>query len=389
MKNMKKWMTSILVLALATTLCLPALAAGNNARLTDEQTSTTIDVIGNFTASAEPDAVISADVTWDNLTFTYKDGDKTWDAENHRDIVGEGGWVAEQKTITVTNHSNIAISAEFGFSAKTVGIVGTFTKTEIQLDSAVGIVREDAPTDHVEFSISGSKISSDQQIGTISVTVGEAYTLVSTEAELNNAVQNGKTKIKLENDITMTESHSWYDLNGARVIDLNGNTLAASNFGPIAPVPVHVNQNCTMTIKNGTLKAVHNPDDGVEANAVECYYGGNLTLVNCTLKSYSGYALKMWGGIVTLKDCKINSQYSDGAIYNVAVWHQSAVLTFSGNTTIICNAEPLIIMEDTSSGDTATTVCLPGTYNFDPTAYVDKSIYNVTNDGSTWIVTKK
>ena len=43
-----------------------------------------------------------------------------------------------------------------------------------------------------------------------------------------------------------------------------------------------------------------------------------------------------------------------------------------------------------SSGDASGYLTITGgTFNVDPSAYVDTANYNVTNNGSTWTVTKK
>ena len=389
---MKKLLTGILTLSLAATMAVPAFAA--NTATNDGTDGTNIAVNGTYQAGAPAADVISVDLAWDAMDFTYTAPSKgDWNAKTHEyENATAGGWTATNGTdpkITVTNHSNLSVEAAFAFSSAVENLNGTFTKSTLTLATAEGTEVENAPKDETSFSVDGTGIDADKALGTITVTVGEAYALVSTEEELNNALAAGKAKIRLKNDITMTAQPQRFDFEGARVIDLNNCILSATSLGPMAGAPVHVNQNCTMTIKNGTIRAANNADEFVEANAAECYYGGNLTLESCTLESYSGYALKIVGAAVTLKDCTIISHWSDEAVSNKAAWQADSRLTFSGNTTIQCRAAAPILTNGTSSGATATTVCLPGTYNFDPTAYVDQALYSVTanTEAGTWTVT--
>ena len=101
--------------------------------------------------------------------------------------------------------------------------------------------------------------------------------------------------------------------------------------------------------------------------------GESLTIDQCTLYSslptlYSGSS----STVTTIKDSTlIRTPDSEYAVFNDAgtVFLEGAV-DITG------------LME----GDI--TVC-PGTYNFDVSSYVDTALYDVTNDGATWVVTAK
>ena len=102
-------------------------------------------------------------------------------------------------------------------------------------------------------------------------------------------------------------------------------------------------------------------------------FGENLTIDRCTLSSgsstlYVSSAL----AVTTVKNSTlIRTPDSEYAVYNDA------------GTVFLEGAVDIIgIME----GDI--TVC-PGTYNFDVSSYVDTALYDVTNDGATWVVTAK
>ena len=40
---------------------------------------TTADVQGKYKAGAESPVTISADITWEDMTFDYTEGEKTWE----------------------------------------------------------------------------------------------------------------------------------------------------------------------------------------------------------------------------------------------------------------------------------------------------------------------
>ena len=69
---MKKVIISILSLAMTASMAVPAFA------------DTTADVQGKYMAGAESPVTISADITWEDMTFEYTEGEKTWNPETHQ-----------------------------------------------------------------------------------------------------------------------------------------------------------------------------------------------------------------------------------------------------------------------------------------------------------------
>ena len=66
---MKKILTGIFALTLVASMSFQTFAVTN-----DGTEGTQIEVNGTFTAADAPSVVVSADVTWDELSFTYQDG---------------------------------------------------------------------------------------------------------------------------------------------------------------------------------------------------------------------------------------------------------------------------------------------------------------------------
>ena len=157
------------VLALAMLLSLPAIAF---AEVNNGTSATTITVNGTYA----PAKKISVTVSWENMDFTYTASG--WDPDTHQ-YTGSGAWSTDTKTITVTNHSNVAVTATLGFTPEAgSNVTGAFTGTDpgntLSLATAVGTTVENAPTASAKFGISGEAITESKKIGTITVTIQAA-----------------------------------------------------------------------------------------------------------------------------------------------------------------------------------------------------------------------
>lgn len=373
---MKRFITAALALIIAASLCVPVMALGS-AEITNDKMEDEIKVSGDFIAAPAMDTVIFADIIWGDLTFTYKDGSKTWDVENHVDVVGEGAWETTQKPITVVNHSNVGISAKFEFAASVEGIVGAFSETEIALNTALNTTREKAPTSSVDFGISGTEISEDAEIGTITVTIQEnSATFVSSESDFRWAMARTDS-IKITKDINPYENIGIESRNAKNnlVVDLNGHSIG---FNIPRTSPTMGISATTATLKNGTIS---NVNSGYAAVKVD--YEATATIENCTLKGKEGCALEVRRSEVTVKDCTFEcNQSSPKAAIKVG---ERATVTLSGNIKIFGKFSTAIERTDA----TATVKCVEGVYSFDPTQYVDTDLFTITDGDAGWIVSAK
>ena len=332
--------------------------------------ATDITITGVYQATPTAD-VISVDIVWDDMNFTYTGASKgEWNASTHQyDNPTEGGWVAVSGTnpkITVTNHSNIPVKAGFAFAADIENLTGSFAKNSLVLATAEGTDHDNAPKKETSFSVNGSGIDTDQTLGTITVTVAKFDgELVSTAEELTATANKTGTfllvgDIDLGNEQLVIESENY-------VLDLNGNTLSGC-----------VDNFCMLDIKGGnvTIKngSVHNTSDtsgqGID---VIC---DKFILEKCKLIS-SSVALSTLRKTVRITDCEI--QISNSRHYSFI---NQSDLTLSGKVNINGGAGFSNQMKGTAKA-------LPGTYNFDVSGYVDTSLYDVINDGTTWTVTAK
>lgn len=124
--------------------------------------------------------VYSVDIAWGDMAFTYTAAAGTWDPANHTYTGAEGGvWKVDKEggnTITVTNHSNTDVTAEFRYAAASgfEGISGSFDKESLALKTAVGTEVANAPSGTAALTLDGalgSDTTANTTIGTITVTL--------------------------------------------------------------------------------------------------------------------------------------------------------------------------------------------------------------------------
>ena len=389
---MKKIFAGILSLALAATMSFPAFAA--NDATNDGTKGTDITVNGTYKAGADAGEVISVDIAWDAMDFTYTAPSKgTWNPGTHEyENAAAGSWAATSGTdpkITVTNHSNVDVKANFSFRGSIDGLNGSFTKDTLALDTAVGTNAADAPTDETVFSVSGSGIDADKEIGTITVTVTKGdRQYVSTADELAAALKNGGS-VRLTDNITTDQEFIVPEYKEV-TIDLNGHTLTGSGDAVIEIKG-------TATIKNGTIVGNGIGSDvyaTIYNNIRGMFVGENLTvsagvgkavvaqdatkteLIGCTLQSDSDHALYLlWSG-ARIVDCKITAVSS--AKNAIAICSESSdpeELRIGGNTEVNTNMG----LDDAQGFCTLT---VEDGCSFDPEAHIISALYTLIPIGT-------
>ena len=172
---MKKILSLILALALVMSLSVTAFAATN-----DGTENTSIDVNAMYSDGVSTPDVISVNVEWGAMSFTYSvSGNKQWDATKHEYTTNiNSAWTATGNTVTVTNHSNIAVKAELAFTADTAynTVTGSFDKAELLLDSGDGLTYANADKDTATLTLAGTladTVKTSTKVGTITVSISK------------------------------------------------------------------------------------------------------------------------------------------------------------------------------------------------------------------------
>ena len=334
-----------------------------------------IIVTGVYQAGKAADEKISVDLVWDAMDFTYTAPSQgTWNPATHTyEGATEGGWSDNTPAITVKNHSNVALNATLGFTPDVTGVVGTFTEASgtandniLELATAVDTEVSNAPTATANFGISGAAIDADKALGTVTVTIAKAGESggVTTFEDLQAAVNAGGT-VKLGGDITL-ESSLNIEAATPVVLDLNGHTITGSGRSVCVWL---LSGSCT--IRGGSITATGD-------NAVYNYSkSGTLMIEGCTIRTdrsalYSGDD----DAVTTVKNSTLISDIA-------AIFCESGTISLEG--TVNLSGKRYTI--NTMNGNVTV---VAGTYNFDPTSYVDTDTYTVTDNGDgTWTVAAK
>ena len=147
--------------------------------------ATNITVSGIFVAGNPAGEKISADISWEAMSFTYTEGDAgEWLPNEHKYAEdAKGYWNDAKKGITVTNHSNVAIVATLSFNTAVNGLIGSFTEnsgtandSRLELASAAEAALNNvsnAPSATAQFGVSGAGITENANLGTIIVTIAK------------------------------------------------------------------------------------------------------------------------------------------------------------------------------------------------------------------------
>ena len=411
-----------------------------------------IEISGTYTPGAVADEIISADIAWDAMDFTYTAPSQgTWNPANHTyEGATAGGWSDNTPAITVTNHSNAAINATLGFTADVTGVVGTFTEASgtendkvLELATAVGTEVDNAPKATAKFGISGAAIDADKTLGTITVAI--AKDVIDTFAELQAAVNNGN--IVLASDVTVDTPYLVIQKDVS--IDFNGNTLRGSimSSGNIGDSPNNLvlrdtNNNGGYSIdseiyeiENGHGQAAAIIASHTTVTIESGKYTNDNAVIFCQTFDPNAVGVKINGGTfdgkgaasvivnlsgnVIINDGEFNA-YHDGERYGACVHldpyipNVPSITTINGGTfnadksifyvnvdtnyiqKIIVTGGTFNVAEggsliEVSSGNAGDYLTITGgTFNVDPTAYVDTNTHTVTDNGDgTWTVAAK
>lgn len=159
---MRKGLLRCLILAfLPGLLCIDVFAAQIGSR--------EIDVKAKYAVASTTPASYSVDLRWTDMTFTYtREDTHIWDPLTHTYKTGsKSGWDRTRGSVTVTNHSNVAVQVTVEYLPEpNTGIKGVLKNASAKLKA--GAVGDYAGADSMTatLSISGTPESTVSPEGT-------------------------------------------------------------------------------------------------------------------------------------------------------------------------------------------------------------------------------
>lgn len=372
---MKKLFAILLAVSMAATAAVPALAAtaiddgGAISAKGNKAGNYTLGVHCNYIDSNTTDNdVISVDITWDALDFTYTASGRSYDLTTHTTTVNPGKWSDNKAGITITNHSNVPVSVGFTFEQandlpdnSTItgkfydktgdGETAAYTENIAQKlslasgeDTTNGKGTYVTPTATIYFGIDSTNSMVTAKVtalGTITINIAGGTTSEDTTSEgvtgvtvvttaealiaaLNAVAQTGGT-IKFGADIASNDNSFTPSAHKDIVLDLNGHTLTGSLYRFAGS-----DNTSKVTIKNGTIHysgnfkaVVHNNAGAMELDGVTIKV--EETAASATTALYNGA-----GGTMTVTNCTFNGGGSlEGHAGSCSISNDGA-MTFSG-----------------------------------------------------------
>lgn len=368
---MKKLFSTMIALAMLAATPLTVFATGSSSNTGG---NTEIDVNGKY-IEGNAATMISVDITWDDMSFEYNDGERTWDPNKHEYITSGGSWTNEKKTVNVKNHSNTAVKAEFSFASSLDGITGSFDNKTLQLETAVGKAVENAPAASTNFGISGSKINTDAKLGTITlnisadtnsdVTVPEESSDVKLEQntsgvtsqgdgittyeQLARAIENGGD-IKLDGDIEISNPIA---VNVSTEINLNSHRLIGDGGTMFT-----VGEGTSFTLSNGNIEL--NEGCCVTANGAQ-----KVKFIKCTVKAGNGLVCNVENSEVMFDNCDVTAKSIKNDIIKM----------ISANKELIFRNHNKFLGQISSDSNLRISFMNPNcTFGFDPKDFLDNNI---------------
>ena len=178
---MKKIFALILAVMMIATMSVTAFAAELDAdKVTGDKSK---DVTAYYVAGQSTGPVYMVDIAWGSMEFTYTAASEgTWNPESHTyDGVTAAGWTYAENAnkVTVTNHSNAAVSVAITESNLAEGVAFDWDKDNFTLASADNGQGENGAgkpvSDSAELTVSGDLAKPENNekvtIGTITVTI--------------------------------------------------------------------------------------------------------------------------------------------------------------------------------------------------------------------------
>ena len=170
---MKKIVTTLLAITMMTTMSMTAFAAELPHTGTGDYE---IDISANYQPGEASDEIISVDISWGAMEFTYHEAaDGQWSPSEHQFTGGtEAHWDANGNSITVVNHSNTGVKAVFSYTGTVTTVTGSFNHELLELPTAVGTTYDAAPAGATTLTLGGTlEESAAGKVGTVTISISK------------------------------------------------------------------------------------------------------------------------------------------------------------------------------------------------------------------------
>ena len=121
--------------------------------------------------NGKPAQIISVDITWGDLSFTYSDG--TWNPDTH--TYDGAGWNVDEEggnSIKVENTGNTGVNVSYAYQNAETGITGSFTDGENPVPEPVSLPENGSSTVYLILAGKPEQNLDHAKIGSVTVTIG-------------------------------------------------------------------------------------------------------------------------------------------------------------------------------------------------------------------------
>ena len=120
----------------------------------------------------EPETVVSVEIVWGALEFTYRDGD--WNPETH--AYENGGWVASQTAgdrITVENQGNVSVRVRLSYQSSYAAVSAEFIENGAAVAAPVSLGEGERKQMSVKLNGKPARSMTGALLGTITIRIEE------------------------------------------------------------------------------------------------------------------------------------------------------------------------------------------------------------------------
>lgn len=352
---MKKVFAAAVAATMVATMTMSVFAADSSQTISADEQSCNIGVKAKYVSEVSTPDVISADVEWGEMEFTYSvGGKKMWNAQTHTysdsNASNDPVWSATGNTVKVTNHSNVPVKSTFTYTAgeNYSGLTGSFTYDNNKSADAngsiklsQGVVNNASSADHVTATLAlagplDSSVTTLAQVGTVTVKIVKTTEAISTnsttlQADIEAYLLSGKTALNIEFDalpsgVLWTKAYTSIKNALISAVSTLGRTDGFVDLKITGPegvnLPADAFKNCT------ALRTFASPDITTSGKSS---FLGCTGLVSASFGSLTQIRSSMFSGCTSLQSLTFGSVVTTENLWTNGLAYSNVVLTISSS----------------------------------------------------------